>query len=384
MKKHYLFLFYLIISISIIGCKNNPTDNIANNAGKSILFEECNLKKSWNFSEVFDSVLMIPLETNDQVLIREITKIQAIGDRFYILDKSIQTIFTFDKQGYFLWKINAIGRGPQEYNRAIDFDINPENLHLYLYANYPQKLMEYDSTGNFITEKRIGINGNSIAVQDGYLSIYSANISNIIDDKQTNSQLIIQNMATDSLTEYLPSPFKDNGHSCLVYQYGEAFQHTKDELLFWTSFHPHIYSITKNQVKVKYTIDFGKHSLPSGLLLKDLDNLKYAYGLNSFWENDKYCFFQCYMNQNSYRFLLNKSNNKLDYGNWKDNLSGNLYPHIVGATDEYMLAYNNAYELFRHDEYWKGKNVNNQLISRLTATIKENNNPVLFLYSFKK
>ena len=123
------------------------------------------MQKEWNYSQLFDGVEVIPLETNNQSLIGELTRIEFVNHVFYILDCRTQSLLAFSQQGKFLWKINTPGRGPEEYNRVIDMDIDSENQITNLYANYPQKLMQYDLKGKFIKEYTIHLNANSIALQ---------------------------------------------------------------------------------------------------------------------------------------------------------------------------------------------------------------------------
>lgn len=379
MNRHIIYSVFFVTFL--LSCKHSTTSK--EEKGKEILFHQENLKTNWLFSELFDTVEFVPLETREACLIKKITKLQVIKDRIYVLDQGTHAVYVFNKQGKYLWKINSIGRGPQEYNKIIDFDISPDNMHLYLFANYPSKLMEYDSLGTFIKEEKIELNGNSIAVQDNYLNIHTANILNTLQDKQTTAQLLIKQLDNDSIWEHIPAVIKNPGHSCLVYQYAESFQHSGKEILFWCPFESKIYSINKEKVKSKYRINFGKYTLPVNLSTDQIPFSEYAHGLNSYWENNKFAFFMCTVNHGFYHFIYDKTKEQLYYGNLKDDISGCLFPRIVAATDSHMVAYSDAFTLFENDKYWKDKQITDKKISNLLAHIDENDNPVVFLYQFK-
>lgn len=382
--KTFLYSLCLVCAFAV-SCKEKSVPGIDESNCEIIQVKGKNLKNDWKYSELFDKVSYIPLETRDECLIGGIDKLKYLGDRFYISDRKTKSVFVFDAQGKFLWKIHSPGRGPQEYNRIIDLDVNEKNKQLYLYANYPQKIMLYDSCGKFISELPVGINANSIAIQDDRLILHAANLANHIEGQMQNPQILIFSLAENSLTNYeLPLNLKNNDYACLIYQYGEAFQHLDKELLCFMPLDNKIYSIRNNKISSKYKIDFGKYKLPEPIDHSELRFSELAFGLNTYWENDNYCYFQCNMNHCPYNFLYYKKNKELYYGYLNDNL-GNFHPHIITADNESMLAYRNASELFMSAEYLqKEKGITDRPVSELVRQMNESDNPVIFFYKFKK
>jgi len=101
------------------------------------------------------SLHYIPLETNDNVLISHISKILVSDDRIYIADyHQSKTLFVFDLQGKFIFKINRIGRGPGEYINFFDFNIS-ESGDIYLWDTAQSKLIIFEQDGSFQTEIRL-------------------------------------------------------------------------------------------------------------------------------------------------------------------------------------------------------------------------------------
>lgn len=69
-----------------------------------------------------DSVRLIPLETNDTILIGRINKIKKFEGHYFVLADEKQ-VFRFDETGKYLGSLNKRGEGPEEYTSIMDFDV---------------------------------------------------------------------------------------------------------------------------------------------------------------------------------------------------------------------------------------------------------------------
>ena len=89
---------------------------------------DIDLEKSIRYqpSLLFDSIQLIPLETNHESVFNKCEKLLITDDTYYIWDKRQKSILAFDKKGLFKFNTNIfLGRGPGEYGYLMDFDINP-------------------------------------------------------------------------------------------------------------------------------------------------------------------------------------------------------------------------------------------------------------------
>lgn len=85
----------------------------------------------------------IPLETTEQSLIGEISKIIYKNERFYILDKyQSRSVLIFDRNGKFVSSINKVGEGPGEYIEIMDMDIDDAN-NIYIADNGKTDIIKY-------------------------------------------------------------------------------------------------------------------------------------------------------------------------------------------------------------------------------------------------
>ena len=84
-------------------------------------FEICQQSECKLSELLTDSFRIVPLETSDESLVGEITKIKKYNHFYYVL--SAQTLFCFDADGKFVSKLEKQGEGPEEYIRIEDFDV---------------------------------------------------------------------------------------------------------------------------------------------------------------------------------------------------------------------------------------------------------------------
>jgi hypothetical protein len=141
----------------------------------SLLFASCDSEPS-RYSEVFDpeadqaTSFYLPERTSDQLEVLEeryiyledteesfitrtfegLAKLVVEEQRLYILDsRKNGTIFCFDLDGKFLFKINDVGSGPDEYLEVRDFSIHDGKI--YLLEAPRNQLFIYDAeNGGFL------------------------------------------------------------------------------------------------------------------------------------------------------------------------------------------------------------------------------------------
>lgn len=115
-------------------------------------------------SEVFTKVRTVILETNNDVLIGNISSVQIYNDTIFVLDiNKARGLFMFDKDGRFLKRIGNVGKGTGEYINPNDFTIDKQNKHIYILDTRAQKILKYDlNSGLFL--------GSTILADDKYRS----------------------------------------------------------------------------------------------------------------------------------------------------------------------------------------------------------------------
>lgn len=97
---------------------------------------------------VEDSVLVIPLETRDDCLIGEMTKMVYQNNLIYVSDNVSKAIYVFDETGKLVTKLRAVGNGPGEYLNITSFTVRRTDMAIY--DHFANRLLFYNAKGEYI------------------------------------------------------------------------------------------------------------------------------------------------------------------------------------------------------------------------------------------
>ncbi|QIA06554.1 6-bladed beta-propeller [Draconibacterium halophilum] len=146
-------LFFIIV---LFGCKKSKQEKFS----YSIDLDK-QLENEIPFSDVFEDIQIIQLETNKESLIQRVGKVQILNSKFYVFDQDQSALLIFDSDGNFIKKIREIGRGPEEYSEITDFNLNKNREQIELLS--PRGIIiSYDLDGNFIGKQKANLNGRVV------------------------------------------------------------------------------------------------------------------------------------------------------------------------------------------------------------------------------
>lgn len=155
-----VLILVMAIFCSCIGKK--PKDTI--NSGSITRIDLLSESKSTmtKLSECASSVEYIPLQTTKNSLLGEFTmKIVSVEDKIYIQNSGLDgEIMCFDITGKFLFKLQNLGRGPEEYSFISDFDVSSDNKILTVLSYTDRKLITYNISDTGYTFR------NSLSLKD--------------------------------------------------------------------------------------------------------------------------------------------------------------------------------------------------------------------------
>lgn len=153
--KYYKLLF-LLLTTGCISNNNESRYKIATtqaNENAKVIEVDARSSMKIQFSDIFESIELIPLETNtnclmgDQLFLKKV-----INNTYYLHDDTQKSIYLFSRNGTYLDKINNLGKGPGEYIEIADCYVNEK----YIYLNGALKILKYDAhTCDFISEVRV-------------------------------------------------------------------------------------------------------------------------------------------------------------------------------------------------------------------------------------
>ena len=201
-----------------------------------------------NFYDNVDSMKLIKLETSDESLIGSISTLSIIGNVLYVADYSkSKSVFAFDLQGNFLYKINNIGNGPGEYQNINMVQIDEKNI--FILDWFSGKIMKYDLFGNFISEKKI------IPHPNDFINLNNGEM--IFNHTHYNEKKKYQIEFTDSLWNPIETAFPFKNTRGIFFQQFSIFQKLKDEtILYRYSFCDTIFKIKDRKITPLYNLSF--------------------------------------------------------------------------------------------------------------------------------
>lgn len=146
----FVFLLLLMSLMLHLSCHNER-----GRQATETIFVDLDRRDQVSANDLFADIQIIPLETNSESLIRQITQIKYFENRFYIQDYSRSRLFVFDAKGHFLFVLNEKGSAPGQYLNLTDFEIDKNRKNIVILCAVNNSLYFYDLEGKFIEQKKL-------------------------------------------------------------------------------------------------------------------------------------------------------------------------------------------------------------------------------------
>lgn len=389
MKEYLLFLLFpLIISCSSFSDSTGKEDS---ESGKLLSFVEA-LPLQKKYSDLFSKVETIPLDTVNNFLVSEVRQFRFALDHFFVLSR--EEIMIFNRQGKGVTRINRYGQGREEYLSIRGFDVSESDSTVCLYV-FPSKLMYFSLDGKLIREHKMEGKGFEMSLlPDHSYAIYTDNTKEAGEEGKT--VLDTYDATTGAWKSFVSGYASLENRLLPSFQQNRVFTHVPSgrEVLFFHPLTNHIYSITsKDSVRVKYTLDFGKNNPPKDApetMRPEMSVTDFVmkhwpvYGFNGCWENDRYFYIQTFVDKQLRDILYDKQMDRLYAGWFTDDL---LYCQMkpVAATDSFLVSHLSADALLGLKDYLESRQEKEipPLVSNLLEQAEKMDNPIVCLYHFK-
>ena len=208
------------------------------------------------FDSIYESVRIVPLETNEHSFFGGVSVMNIINDTAYILDsRGIKGLLRFTINGKFIDKIGSVGQGPGEY-------VSPQNFFVFrdricIIDNSQQKILCYSRDGKFVEERRIPFYADQAVFMDDSMFVFRCPL-----DVNPHIPAIDQSCMwiTDSnfnvLKSGLRTPLPSN---CSVYD-DNAMKIVGGEIVCFENIIDSLFVINKDcDLECKYVLKFGRH-----------------------------------------------------------------------------------------------------------------------------
>lgn len=391
MKYWIILLACLFVSCSM---DSNKPEHEGLSVEKVLAFDNA-VKRNFKYSELFDSVSVIPFDTVGDFFLQDAVNVKYELGHFFVRDRS-HRIFIFDGKGKGVAKIDRKGQGAHEYVQIESFDVSCTDSTVCLFV-FPPRLMFFDMQGCFLKETKVNVKGEDCAlVGQDKIAVFTDNLNTTTSHRA--NQLEVLDLHDIKSVGFLPGYRWLAGGTMPSFQQRRVFTSTSaGECLMAHPLSNNVYRIVDDSVSVKYRIDFGSRNpvpelkddfvAPEGVV-PYLEKEFPVYGFNSCWENDSWFHLSAYIGGEMTDMLYDKHQNILyDCGPLNDDMTDAMtFP--VKAENDYLVSFANSGDIIGLEEYrqMKGKNVKdyNPVYAKLLNSALLYENPVVCLYYFKK
>lgn len=261
-------------------------------------------------SELFEIEKVVILDT--PALVGAVSKVQFMGKRIYVLDKkNAKRLFCFSENGNFLWEYNRSGGGPYEFQRLLDFTINPYLNTIDLFDGGGRKIIQLDTLGNPIREFDIDLFAQNLALVDS--SQYIFYTGNIVIDQKLRYKLVTVNDQSDVVSKnFAVSESDEEFRFGLISNLTQNF--CTDNLYFTEILNDTVYRISKRTLYRDMVVNFGKHKISreeahrvkAEFLMEYTQKKALVSSIDGLCEADSTLFFLYAFNGTYRKVLLNK------------------------------------------------------------------------------
>lgn len=361
----------LLISILLL-CSCNREKEILNT--KQIIFNNINC---FDINNII-SYQFIPLETNDNCLISNITDIEITNNYIYINDNR-NKLLVFDLSGKFIKQIGNYGNGPGEYKVISNFHIDIDKQTMIIADGGQSRIIKYNlKNDKHISTKKIFSFIDCEWLSDGNIAWYSSRGFESVDKKQYYIKITNQNFEESKLL--FPMDF--------IIQYpiflGSFFYKLNSKCYFNLPHIPEIYEVSSQKITSMYQLDLDNHKFAPQEWIKGEGREDYSIIVNTDYvsaqnvkETDSYI---------SISYFAKGANGYLGFYNKKtgDSYKNSLSEFIrnTGLTDTGVIinTYKNYFIIALNSSVLK-RNPNSKIpeLKSISEKINEEDNPVICL-----
>lgn len=380
----------LFIMVGFIGCSCSRQGNksLPQEEAATILSVNLDLEDDpVSFYDLFESVYLIPLETKDESLLNDISKIVFHRDSIFILDKKQATIFLFNGEGKYLNKLSQQGNGPTEYYDLEDFTFNKYTNSLELLSVYGGV---YCFSLNFEFIERFPLPDEMVPVHR-FAVIDSC--TRVFFNSVRPHKVEIYNLCNkDFKGEYFEIP----RHIYREASLGGPFllrNRQEGEAVFTQAFSNTVYSVFPSSFKPRYRWDFGSYNfsideLKPGLSQQEYDNIlrnssfqsSHAFPFTANIENSGFYLAQFGFGAENKLFTVLFDKKTGRYKKFEKLEEGLFFPYYPIMREDAIYAI--ARDAFIVNSYLNDRIKTEHAIS--IENYREDQNPMLLKYKLKK
>lgn len=380
------FLSVVLFVTIFSACNPNAKQSLTSPKEVEVLsINYSDLDDNIDFTNLFDSIQIVKLETNKQSLIGVIQKILFEHEKYYILDRNSQSVLIFDSNGRFINKLNKLGKGAGEYVELRDFNVDKNgNIIILTY----HKLITYNSsTFDLIEERNLSRNApynqallfiqnqNNLFLFSGSFGLTKSNLQ---EKKDFAINVVDQN--SNILNRYFPVTFT------YPFMHQTFYKSNENIYLSSTLGNDTIYCIKESHINPVIFVDFEKKITNSEML--DDRNEAFSYvknnnlmgGITRIYENNHYLCFAFTCGHIRKQAVYNKISKTIKIINVSSESLPFPFILVEGVANNNFFSFANSYVIKECSE--KNKRIKELLDRNILSDIKESDNPIIIKFKF--
>lgn len=209
--------------------------------------------KDIKYSEFIDpeSVEVVQLETNDESLLADVTRLEVIKNKIYIYDRKQSAVFVFSLSGKYLGKVDRMGRGPKEYPLVCDFCVDGEWIGILNFDRLLFYHLDEPDSVRILDLRDQGVSGLAMYSDDSCFYFRPSNIrvvsgSAIVCDKAGKIKSVLAEPGYAKTVAWRFPPF---------------FIPVEEKMYYHQIFNDTLYQITDSALVAAYVFDCGDRTL---------------------------------------------------------------------------------------------------------------------------
>ena len=247
MKKRNLLLIFILLMMT--ACENKqPADECIHIDLTGVI--ESDAKKT-PLKEWSKEIRFVPLETNDDILIKYISMVYEKDGKF-LVSHGNDRVSIFDKEGKYLHDISSKGEGPTQFISVDNVTLHNDLIYIHETAN---RIKAFDWEGNFVKKLGLPARVNGLITMDGKEEML-AYVPNLVGDEPWRFYLLKGEQVLDSIANPFVYP-----KAVFAQTFYPEFQPTFGRLKAFIELHSDtLYQVTEDwKVRPYLSIGIGKY-----------------------------------------------------------------------------------------------------------------------------
>ena len=355
MRKHntrrFALAMIVLAGLLATNCQQQPKTDI-----ETINFTFESTENPLDIRTIADTVYdPIVLETTDDCLIGEASKIAFAHDTIIIADKVTNSVFFFDGNGKYISKINRVGRGPEEYveltdmyvcdNRVLIIDYNQWKVCCYNFAG--KCLYHFDSKEG----EQIACSGDRILCCTSWGG-----------GEDWDDCLVAE---FDQSGKMVRTYFKQSENDSIRHHFDDVFIKTDKGLDYNLSTKNIVYTLNGDGFEPHYKVDFGKYEMPDKItekgdvyIVENKCHKQYTSGIEKVTEAGRYRLISASIQNVNYLLVYDKKEQRvIDIYNRNCYLDGLNFGISINTDSDCFYSYFSGNLLCAKKQYgWSEKN----------------------------